>query len=122
MARIKGVDIPNNKRVEISLTYVYGIGRSLSNKILEAANIDKNRKVADLTEDELNVIREEVNKYMTEGDLRREVNMNIKTKMEINSYQGSRHKKGLPVRGQRTITNARTRKGKGKTIANKKKA
>ena len=81
MARIKGVDIPNNKRVEISLTYVYGIGRSLSNKILEAANIDKNRKVAELTEDELNKIREEVNKYMTEGDLRREVNMNIKTKM-----------------------------------------
>ena len=122
MARIKGVDIPNNKRVEISLTYVYGIGRSLSNKILEAANIDKNRKVAELSEDELNKIREEVNKYMTEGDLRREVNMNIKTKMEINSYQGTRHKKGLPVRGQRTITNARTRKGRGKVVANKKKA
>ena len=121
MARIKGVDIPNNKRVEISLTYVYGIGRSLSSKILEASNIDKNRKVADLTEDELNVIREEVNKYMTEGDLRREVNMNIKTKMEINSYQGTRHKKGLPVRGQRTNRNARTRKGKGKVVANKKK-
>ena len=121
MARIKGVDIPNNKRVEISLTYVYGIGRSLSNKILEADNIDKNRKVADLTEDELNQIREEVNKYMTEGDLRREVNMNIKTKMEINSYQGTRHKKGLPVRGQRTNRNARTRKGKGKVVANKKK-
>ena len=120
MARIKGVDIPNNKRIEISLTYVYGIGRSLSNKILEAANIDKNRKVAELSEDELNKIREEVNKYMTEGDLRREVNMNIKTKMEINSYQGTRHKKGLPVRGQRTNRNARTRKGKGKVVANKK--
>ena len=121
MARIKGVDIPNNKRVEISLTYVYGIGRSLSNKILEAANIDKNRKVAELSEDELNKIREEVNKYMTEGDLRREVNMKKKKKMEINSYQGTRHKKGLPVRGQRTNRNARTRKGKGKVVANKKK-
>ena len=121
MARIKGVDIPNNKRVEISLTYIYGIGRSLSNKILEAVNIDKDRKVAELSEDELNKIREEVNNYMTEGDLRREVNMNIKTKMEINSYQGTRHKKGLPVRGQRTNRNARTRKGKGKVVANKKK-
>ena len=121
MARIKGVDIPNNKRVEISLTYIYGIGRSLSNKILEAANIDKNRKVAELSEDELNAIRDEVNKYMTEGDLRREVNMNIKTKMEINSYEGTRHKRGLPVRGQRTNRNARTRKGKGKVVANKKK-
>ena len=121
MARIKGVDIPNNKRVEISLTYVYGIGRSLSNKILEAANIDKDRKVADLTEDELNVIREEVNKYMTEGDLRREVNMNIKTKMEINSYKDVRHKKGLPGRGQRTNRNARTRKGKCKVVKKKKK-
>ena len=121
MARIKGVDIPNNKRVEISLTYVYGIGRSLSNKILTDAGIDVNKKVSSLTEDELNKIREEVNKYMTEGDLRREVNMNIKTKMEINSYQGTRHKKGLPVRGQRTNRNARTRKGKGKVVANKKK-
>ena len=121
MARIKGVDIPNNKRVEISLTYVYGIGRSLSNQILKDANIDPNRKVSELTEDELNKIRDEVNKYMTEGDLRREINMNIKTKMEINSYQGTRHKKGLPVRGQRTNRNARTRKGKGKVVANKKK-
>ena len=121
MARIKGVDIPNNKRVEISLTYIYGVGRSLSNKILADANIDKNKKVASLTEDELNKIREEVNKYMTEGDLRREVNMNIKTKMEINSYEGTRHKRGLPVRGQRTNRNARTRKGKGKVVANKKK-
>ena len=122
MARIKGVDIPNNKRVEISLTYVYGIGRSLSNKILEAANIDKNRKVADLTEDELTRIRKEVDNHAVEGDLRREINMNIKTKMEINSYQGTRHKKNLPVRGQRTNRNARTRKGKGKVVANKKKA
>ena len=116
MARIKGVDIPNNKRIEISLTYIYGIGRSLSNQILENVNVDKNKRAG-----ELNLIRDEVNKYMTEGDLRREVNMNIKTKMEINSYQGTRHKKGLPVRGQRTNRNARTRKGKGKVVANKKK-
>ena len=121
MARIKGVDIPNNKRIEISLTYVYGIGRSLSNKILSDAKVNPNTKAGDLTNDELNAIRDEVNKYMTEGDLRREVNMNIKTKMEINSYEGTRHKRGLPVRGQRTNRNARTRKGKPKTIANKKK-
>ena len=121
MARIKGVDIPNNKRIEISLTYIYGIGRSLSNKILEAAKVSPNKRVKDLSLDELNQIRDEVNKYLTEGDLRREVNMNIKTKMEINSYEGTRHKKGLPVRGQRTNRNARTRKGKGKVVANKKK-
>ena len=120
MARIKGVDIPNNKRIEISLTYIYGIGRSLSNQILENVNVDKNKRAGDLSNDELNLIRDEVNKYMTEGDLRREVNMNIKTKMEINSYQGTRHKKGLPVGGQRTNRNARTRKGKGKVVANKK--
>ena len=122
MARIKGVDIPNNKRIEISLTYIYGIGRSLSNKILKDAKIDVNKKAGDLTNEELAAIRDEVNKYLTEGDLRRDVSMNIKTKMEINSYEGSRHKKGLPVRGQRTNRNARTRKGKGKTVANKKKA
>ena len=121
MARIKGVDIPNNKRIEISLTYIYGIGRSLSKKILADANVDLNKRAGELSNDELNRIRDEVNKYTTEGDLRREVNMNIKTKMEINSYQGIRHKRGLPVRGQRTSRNARTRKGKGKTIANKKK-
>ena len=121
MARIKGVDIPNNKRIEIALTYIYGVGRSLSNKILADAKVDINKKAGDLTNDELSSIRDELNKYMTEGDLRREVNMNIKTKMEINSYQGIRHKKGLPVRGQRTNRNARTRKGKGKTVANKKK-
>ena len=121
MARIKGVDIPDNKRVEISLTYIYGIGRSLSNQILNAANVDINKKAGELSQDEVARIREEVNKHLTEGDLRREVNMNIKTKMEINSYQGTRHKKGLPVRGQRTNRNARTRKGKGKTVANKKK-
>ena len=121
MARIKGVDIPNNKRIEIAMTYIYGIGRSLSQKILKDAKVDFDKKAGDLDNDELARIREEVNKYVTEGDLRREVNMNIKTKMEINSYQGTRHKKGLPVRGQRTNRNARTRKGKGKVVANKKK-
>lgn len=121
MARIKGVDIPNNKRIEIALTYIYGIGRSLSNKILADAKVDINKKAGNLDNDELSRIRDEVSKYLTEGDLRREVNMNIKTKMEINSYQGTRHKRGLPVRGQRTSRNARTRKGKPKTIANKKK-
>ena len=121
MARIKGVDIPNDKRIEISLTYIYGIGRNLSKTILNNANVDLNKKAKDLTEDELSRIRKEIENHLVEGDLRREVNMNIKTKMEINSYQGSRHKKGLPVRGQRTNRNARTRKGKGKTVANKKK-
>ena len=121
MARIKGVDVPNNKRIEIALTYIYGVGRSLSNKVLNAVNIDVNKKAGELTNDELSLIRDELNNYLTEGDLRREVNMNIKTKMEINSYQGTRHKKGLPVRGQRTNRNARTRKGKGKVVANKKK-
>jgi len=121
MARIKGVDIPNNKRIEIALTYIYGIGRSLSNQILKDAKIDVNKKAGSLDNDELNRIREEIEKYTIEGDLRREVNINIKTKMEINSYEGTRHKRGLPVRGQRTNRNARTRKGKGKTVANKKK-
>ena len=120
MARIKGVDVPNNKRIEIALTYIYGVGRSLSNKVLADAKIDINKRAGELDNDELGRIREELNKYLTEGDLRREVNMNIKTKMEINSYQGTRHKKGLPVRGQRTNRNARTRKGKGKVVANKK--
>ena len=122
MARIKGIDIPNDKRIEISLTYIYGIGRKLSKQILTAANVDLDKKAKDLTEDELASIRKEVDKHTVEGDLRREVNMNIKTKMEINSYEGTRHKKGLPVRGQRTNRNARTRKGKGKVVANKKKA
>ena len=122
MARIKGIDIPNEKRIEIALTYIYGIGRNLSKQILTAANVDLNKKAKDLSEDELTRIRKEVDKHNVEGDLRREVNMNIKTKMEINSYQGTRHKKNLPVRGQRTNRNARTRKGKGKVVANKKKA
>lgn len=121
MARIKGVDVPNNKRVEIALTYIFGIGRSLSNTILKNASVDINKKAGDLDNDELGRIRSEIDNHTTEGDLRREVNMNIKTKMEINSYQGTRHKKGLPVRGQRTNRNARTRKGKAKSIANKKK-
>ena len=121
MARIKGVDIPNDKRIEISLTYIYGIGRKLSKKILKDAKVDLNKKAKDLTDDELSRIRKEVDKYLTEGDLRREVNLNIKTKKEINSYQGTRHKKNLPVRGQRTSRNAKTRKGKGKVVANKKK-
>ena len=121
MARIKGIDIPNDKRIEISLTYIYGIGRKLSRQILTAAKVDLDKKAKDLTEDELASIRKEIDKHTVEGDLRREVNMNIKTKMEINSYQGTRHKKNLPVRGQRTNRNARTRKGRGKVIANKKK-
>ena len=122
MARIKGIDVPNEKRIEIALTYIYGIGRNLSKTILTAANVDLNKKAKDLTEDELSRIRKEVDNHTVEGDLRREINMNIKTKMEINSYQGTRHKKNLPVRGQRTNRNARTRKGKGKVVANKKKA
>ena len=121
MARIKGVDIPNDKRIEVSLTYIYGIGKNLSKTILNNAKVDLNKKAKDLTDDELARIRKEIENHLVEGDLRREVNLNIKTKMEINSYQGTRHKKNLPVRGQRTSRNARTRKGKGKVVANKKK-
>ncbi len=121
MARIKGIDLPNDKHINIALTYIFGIGQSLANKIVLDAKVDPVKKAKDLDKDEEARLREQVDKYTTEGDLRREVNMNIKTKMEINSYQGTRHKKGLPVRGQRTSTNAKTRKGKGKTIANKKK-
>ena len=121
MARIKGVDIPNDKRVEIALTYIYGIGRNLSNTILKNAKVNPDTKAKDLTEEEVVRIRDEVSKYLVEGDLRREVGLNIKNKMEIGSYQGIRHRKGLPVRGQRTKTNARTRKGPRRTVANKKK-
>ena len=121
MARIKGVDIPNDKRIEISLTYIYGIGPATSAKILKNTNIDPSKRTKDLTNEELSAIRDELNNYVTEGDLRREVNMAIKTKMEIGSYQGIRHRKGLPVRGQRTNRNCHTRKGKGKVVANKKK-
>ena len=121
MARISGVDIPNNKHVEISLTYIYGIGRPTAQKILAAVGIDGEKRVKDLTEAELTLIRQEVAKYSVEGDLRRETALNIKRLMESACYRGLRHRKGLPVRGQRTKTNARTRKGPAKTIANKKK-
>ena len=122
MARIKGVDIPDNKHICISLTYIYGIGRNLSKQILSDAKVDINTKAKDLTDDEIARIRKEVDKYPVEGDLRREVSMNIKTQMEINSYRGIRHKKKLPVRGQRTNRNAVTaRGGKKKVVANKKK-
>lgn len=121
MARILGVDIPDNKRVEISLTYIYGIGRSLSKAIVKQANIDESKRVNELTIEELDRIREEVSKCTIEGELRREVSTNVKTKMDINSYEGSRHRRGLPVRGQRTSRNAKTRKGRGKVVANKKK-
>lgn len=122
MARIAGVDLPREKRVEIGLTYIYGIGRKASNSILTATGIDKNIRVKDLTEDQLNEIREEIEKgHRVEGDLRREIALNIKRLSEIGCYRGIRHRRGLPVRGQKTKTNARTRKGPRKTIANKKK-
>lgn len=121
MARIKGVDIPNNKRIEVSLTYIFGVGKNLSRDILNILKIDLNKLAKDLTEEEIVAIRDELTKHLVEGDLRREVSMNIKNKMEIGCYQGVRHRKGLPVRGQRTNRNARTRKGKGRTVANKKK-
>ena len=122
MARIAGVDIPNNKRVEIALTYIYGIGRKSSNDILAKTGINPDTRAKDLTEEEIAKLRDEIeNSYTVEGDLRRDVAMNIKRMVEINCYRGIRHRKGLPVRGQRTKTNARTRKGPAKTIANKKK-
>ena len=122
MARIKGIEIPNEKTIVTSLTYIYGIGPARAAKIIDATKVDPGKRTKDLTTDELSLIRDEVNKYVTEGDLRREVNMSIKTKMEIGSYQGIRHRKGLPVRGQRTNRNCRTRKGKvKKVVANKKK-
>jgi small subunit ribosomal protein S13 len=122
MARIAGVDIPNNKRVEIALTYIYGIGRKSANDILAATGINPDTRAKDLTEEEVAKLRDEIeNSYNVEGDLRREVALNIKRLVEVNCYRGIRHRKGLPVRGQRTKTNARTRKGPAKTIANKKK-
>ena len=121
MARIKNVDLPDNKRIEIGLTYIHGIGRKLSRQILTKLDINLDTKVKDLTEAEVTKIRKELDNHLLEGDLRREVSMNIKNKMEIGSYQGIRHRKGLPVRGQSTRSNARTRKGRGKTVANKKK-
>ena len=122
MARIAGVDIPNEKRVVISLTYIYGIGDSTAKKICAAAKVSEDIRVKNLTDDQLVALRTEIAKYRTEGDLRREIALNIKRLTEIGCYRGIRHKKGLPVRGQRTRTNARTRKGKRKTIANKKEA
>jgi len=123
MARISGVDIPKDKRIEIGLTYVFGIGRTTAKKILEETGIDPNTRVKNLTEAEESAIRECINKnnYMVEGDLRRAVAFDIKRLTEIGSYRGLRHRRGLPVRGQRTKTNARTRKGPARTIANKKK-
>jgi len=121
MARIIGIDVPNEKRVVISLQYIYGIGPATAKKILEAAEVNEDVRVKNLTDDELNRIRVEAAKFKTEGDLRREVALNIKRLMEIGSYRGMRHRRGLPVRGQNTRNNARTRKGPGKTVANKKK-
>ena len=123
MARIAGVDIPRDKRVVVSLTYVYGIGLSTSKQILKNANVSEDTRVKALTEDELNRIRDEIKtmNIIVEGDLRREITLNIKRLMEIGSYRGIRHRKGLPVRGQNTRNNARTRKGKPKAIAGKKK-
>ena len=122
MARIAGVDIPNQKRVEIALTYIYGIGRKSASDILAKTGINPDTRAKDLTEVEVAKLRDEIeNSYTVEGDLRRDVALNIKRLVEINCYRGIRHRKGLPVRGQRTKTNARTRKGPAKTIANKKK-
>ena len=122
MARIAGVDIPNAKRVEIALTYIYGIGRKSANDILAKTGINPDTRAKDLTEEEVAKLRDVIeSSYKVEGDLRRDVALNIKRLVEINCYRGIRHRKGLPVRGQRTKTNARTRKGPAKTIANKKK-
>lgn len=122
MARIAGVDIPRNKRIEIALTYIYGIGRKTSQKILEACRIDKDTRTLQLTDEQVNALRKAVDASCTvEGDLRRMVAGSIKRLMDLGCYRGLRHRKGLPVRGQRTKTNARTRKGPKKTVANKKK-
>ena len=121
MARIAGVDIPREKRVEISLTYIYGIGRTLSNKILKKLNINPDTRVKDLTDEQVNEIRKEITNYTVEGDLRREVALDIKRLREIGCYRGLRHRRGLPVRGQRTKTNARTRKGPKKVVSRSKK-
>ena len=123
MPRVAGVDIPRDKRVEVSLTYIYGIGRSTSKKALDKANVNPDTRVRDLTEEEATRVREIIEReYTIEGDLRREVQANVKRLMEIGTYRGLRHRRGLPVRGQRTRTNARTRKGKPKTVAGRKRA
>ena len=122
MARISGVDLPREKRVEIGLTYIYGIGKTSADQILKAADVNPDTRVRDLTDDEVRRLSEIINAdYTVEGDLRREIAMNIKRLQEIGCYRGIRHRKGLPVRGQKTKTNARTRKGPNKTVANKKK-
>lgn len=122
MARIAGVDLPRDKRVEIALQYIFGIGKTTSQKILATTGIDANTRVRDLTEDEVSRLRESIDKTVkVEGDLRREISLNIKRLIEIGCYRGIRHRRGLPVRGQRTKTNARTRKGPRRTVANKKK-
>ena len=122
MARIAGVDLPREKRVEIGLTYIYGIGRPSSNRILKEAGVSPDIRIRDLTEDQVIKIRTVIETtQMVEGDLRREIALNIKRLVEIGCYRGIRHRKGMPVRGQRTRTNARTRKGKARTVANKKK-
>ena len=121
MARIAGVDIPNNKRVVVALTYIYGVGPTTSKKVLAENNISEDIRVKDLTDDQVNAIRKTLDAYKLEGDLKRDVQLNIKRLMEIGCYRGMRHRKGLPVRGQRTKTNARTRKGPRRTVANKKK-
>lgn len=122
MARIAGIDLPKNKRVEIALTYIYGIGRSISQKILAESGVDMNTRTDNLTESEVARIREYIDKNVkVEGDLRRDISMNIKRLMDLGCYRGLRHRKGLPVRGQRTKTNARTRKGPARTVAGKKK-
>lgn len=123
MARIAGVDLPRDKRIEIGLTYIFGIGLTTSKKILAATGLDPNKRVKDLTDDETQLLRGELeNNYKVEGDLRREISMNIKRLMDIGCYRGIRHRLGLPVRGQHTKTNARTRKGPKRTVAGKKKA
>ena len=121
MARIKNVELPGEKHTCIGLTAIYGIGRSLAKTICEKAGVNPAKKIKDLTETEITALRKEIDNHLVEGDLRREVQMSIKNKMEIGSYEGVRHKKGLPVRGQRTNRNAHTRKGRGKVVANKKK-
>lgn len=121
MARIEGVDLPRNKRVEVGLTYIYGIGRSRAKQILEATGVNPDTRVKDLTEAEIAKLRDEISKYQVEGELRREVRANIKRLMDIGCYRGLRHRRGLPVRGQRTKTNARTRKGPKRTVGVRRK-
>ena len=121
MARIAGVDLPKNKRLEVALTYIYGIGRTTSFKILEEAKVDPNKKTDKLTDEDITALRKTIEKHKVEGDLRREVSMNIKRLMDLGNYRGLRHRRGLPVRGQRTKTNARTRKGPGRSAVKRKK-